>query len=106
MSIGAALISHNENKYKEYIMNHKLNVEKAWQNIKNNPECIELIEKYMCVDSACDVIDDLVKNHDTSKFGKEEFDAYRKNFYPISPEEKESNKDAFDKAWEHHYTNN
>ena len=36
----------------------------------------------------------------------EEFDAYRKNYYPVNEEEKELNKEDFEKAWKHHYENN
>lgn len=109
MSIESALIKHQENQYKEYINNHKLNVQKAWGRIKNNADCMELISKNfinIAIDKAIELLDELIRNHDSSKFSKEEFDAYRKNYYPISPEEKESNTENFDKAWRHHYINN
>lgn len=109
MSIEGTLIKHHENLYREYINNHKLNVQKAWDKMKNSADCIELIVKNnigVNTDKIIELIDELVKNHDSSKFSKEEFDAYRKNFYPITPEEKESNKESFDAAWKHHYTNN
>jgi len=41
--------------------------------------------------------------HDVSKYGPEEFQAYRKNFYPKKEEEGPSD---FGKAWKHHYTVN
>ena len=44
--------------------------------------------------------------HDKSKFSEEEFEPYRKNFFPINVEEKENNKEDFEKAWEHHWKNN
>ena len=109
MSIQGALVCHNENLYKEYIHTHRLNVQKAWDNMKNNSECLNYIQNsfnYASIDAIIECIDNCIKNHDLSKFSKEEFDAYRKNFYPISPEEKEENLVAFDKAWVHHYTNN
>lgn len=107
MSIMTAIIKCHEETYKEYINEHKLNVQKAWERMKNNSECLKLFEKYFIYPSTdISMIDDMIKHHDESKFGKEEFDAYRKNFYPINPEEKENNKEAFDKAWVHHYTNN
>ena len=40
--------------------------------------------------------------HDDSKFDEEEFEPYRKYFYPINEEEKENAKEDFQKAWEHH----
>ena len=109
MSIAESLISYHENLYREYINNHKLNVQKAWETMKNNKNCIDFITKNlvnMDINAAIALIDELIKNHDSSKFSTEEFDAYRKNFYPISEEEKESNKEAFELAWRHHYTNN
>ena len=109
MSITTALIGEKEHEYRQYIDNHKLNVQRAWDNIKNNRMCIKLIKKNfsnMKIDVAIDLIDELIKYHDESKYGEKEFDAYRKEFYPINPSEKENNKEAFDKAWKHHYTNN
>lgn len=54
-----------------------------------------------------------IKLHDISKLGKEEFDGYRKSFFPTDEEEYYANsvygcsakhffKEEFDKAWEHH----
>ena len=34
-----------ENNYREYIANHKQNVEKAWLVMKSNSKCLELITK-------------------------------------------------------------
>ena len=93
------LKNKNKKQYKNYIHDHKMNVLKAFY---------EMLE--------CKELDNIVKNssilyplwlrvleHDDSKYSKEEFEPYRKNFYPINQEEKEKNKEAFDKAWEHHY---
>lgn len=104
MSIESALISYKKELYKDYIYEHMQNVQKAWNNMKNIPECLELINKY-CPDSI-NVIDNMIKNHDQSKYSKEEFNSYRKQFFPINVEEKKQNKAAFDRAWEHHYMNN
>lgn len=97
-----------ENTYTEYINNHRQNVQKAWSLMKSNPDCIELITKNLNTtkESAIDLIDMLITNHDLSKYSVEEFIPYRKEFYPVSPEEKEENKDNFDAAWKHHYHNN
>lgn len=102
------MIRVNENKYREYIDNHRLNVQKAWTNMKSNNDCMDLITKYLNThtEAAIDLIDDMIKVHDLSKYEPEEFDAYRKNFYPVTPEEKEENLAAFDIAWKHHYHNN
>ena len=97
-----------ENNYREYIANHKQNVEKAWLVMKSNSKCLELITKNLNTntESAVRLIDALIESHDISKYEAAEFDAYRKNFYPVNEEEKESNTAAFDIAWKHHYTNN
>lgn len=105
MSIKGALISHNRSLYREYINNHKLNVQKAWDNMKNNSDCMELISRYI-PSINMELIEVNIEAHDESKYSKEEFEAYRKEFYPVCPEEKENNKAAFDEAWKHHYTNN
>ena len=49
---------------------------------------------------------DQIRVHDDSKWGYEEFEPYRRNFYPVNEEEKELNKDNFEKAWRHHYEHN
>lgn len=97
-----------ENTYKEYINNHRQNVHKAWSVIKANSDCMNIIAKnlHTSIDSTIRLIDMLVDAHDLSKYDSEEFDSYRKNFYPVSPEEKEANKEAFEVAWKHHYYNN
>lgn len=102
------LVKPKEIEYKEYIQNHQLNVARAWAKIKENRDCMNVFLKYINTteDALIESVNEMVRNHDASKFSKEEFDPYRKNFYPMSPDEKESNLKAFDKAWEHHYTNN
>lgn len=97
-----------ENTYKEYIDNHRQNVQKAWTVMKSNSDCMNLISNIMVtnIESVISLIDSLIEAHDVSKYGVDEFFAYRKEFYPVSPEEKEANKDAFELAWKHHYHNN
>lgn len=87
-----------DKEYVNYIEEHLSNVQKAFNELcdKDIPEIQEYLNE----------LHQKVKDHDNSKYSDEEFDAYRKNFYPINNEEKESNKDDFDKAWEHHYRNN
>lgn len=88
-------------EYKKYIEEHKANVEKAYEEIKNNTAMYQLLGQ--------DLMNELynrVLEHDNSKYSTEEFDAYRKNFFPINQQEKEDNKVAFDKAWKHHWRTN
>ena len=98
-------IREQEAKYREYIDNHRANVQKAWYNMKTNSRCMELITRELntSTDAAISLIDELVEKHDLSKYEKEEFDTYRRYFYPVNDEEKEASKVAFDRAWKHHY---
>ena len=52
-----------------------------------------------------DLYEQILK-HDNSKYESEEFNAYRKNYFPVNTEEKELNKKDFEAAWEHHWTSN
>ena len=101
-------IKQQEDIYKEYIDNHRQNVQKAWTIMKSNSECMIHISKYLntSIEAAIDLIDNLIINHDMSKYDEFEFNAYRKEFYPVSEDEKEENKPMFDAAWKHHYYNN
>lgn len=87
-----------DREYANYIEEHLNNVQKAFNELCNKE--IPEIQEYL------NELHQKIKNHDNSKYSDEEFDAYRKNFYPINDEEKEENKANFDKAWEHHYRNN
>lgn len=89
------------NEYHVYIYNHQQNVFKAWMTNMN----IFLLLVPMDEESIRQLNVEII-NHDTSKFSEEEFEPYRKNFFPVSDKEKENNKGDFDMAWEHHYKNN
>ena len=98
---------NKELEYKCYILQHLANIKKAYILYKDF-----LIEKLELRDSDVKVLSNLVKEHDDSKWDIEEFDAYRKHFYPTL-QENEMVKDMkdrlekdFDAAWEHHYKNN
>jgi len=91
-----------EKEYLNYITEHKSNVHDA------------LVEMVMCEELAYlwedenfyNKMIDRIVDHDKSKFEAEEFNAYRKYFYPINEEEKELAKEEFEKAWQHHLENN
>lgn len=56
-----------------------------------------------------EIRDQLEKNvavHDASKYSPEEFDAYRRQWFPVSPQEKAAAKRDFLKAWDHHKEHN
>lgn len=90
-------IKIKEKQYKKYIEEHRENVRTAFSELTlkldlDNELYIELFKRIL--------------EHDLTKYSEEEFDAYRKTFYPINQEEKDSAKEDFKKAWEHHWQNN
>ena len=87
--------------YIKYIIEHKKNIEKAFEEMKENSLIFQRYD-----DDILDALWERVLVHDESKYSEEEFIPYRKNFFPINAEEKENNKLDFDKAWEHHWKNN
>ena len=91
-------IKKNTELYKKYIKEHKNNILKAFDEMKNNHIIFQI--------GGEDLLNKLhnrVLCHDASKYSIEEFEPYRKNFFPISQQEKEENKNAFEKAWQHHW---
>ena len=105
---------NNTRKYLDYVENHYDNVQKAFKEFTrrlSSPKGYKKYEKFVWHTKYYDawayaILECIIKNHDLSKLGKEEFTAYRDNFYPLSEESKEANKEGFDKAWEHHKEKN
>ena len=108
-------------RYRKYIHEHINNVKTAWKNMNSDKgfknianECIQIMQSQGYIGSNIDfvfvnlvnAVNFQVESHDLSKFSDEEFEPYRKNFYPLDDKEKEDNAQDFEKAWEHHYTNN
>lgn len=96
-------IEKQEAAYREYIKEHVLNVNNAYECIKDG------LAIHLCCDE--DLLERNIRKHDASKYSKEEFTAYRMKFYPDNnPEEASYTADAknkaFEKAWKHHYTVN
>ena len=87
--------------YIKYIVEHKKNIEKAFEEMRENSLIFQRYD-----DDILNALWERVLVHDESKYSEEEFIPYRKNFFPINAEEKENNKLDFDKAWEHHWKNN
>ena len=87
--------------YIKYIVEHKKNIEKAFEEMRENSLIFQRYD-----DDILNALWERVLIHDESKYSEEEFIPYRKNFFPINAEEKENNKSDFDKAWEHHWKNN
>lgn len=88
-------------QYKKYLKKHNNNIQKAYKELVHNPNIYLIIDK--------EVLDKLYQRvliHDKSKYSIEEFDAYRKNYFPINNREKEENIENFKLALEHHWRNN
>ncbi len=106
-----------EQEYFAYINEHKNNVLKAYENLfKANSNFFEISGNTDILE-AMGLLETnhLLEQHDDTKYSDEEFDAYRVKFYPTKDEaEKYATDEAyktiadenFNKAWEHHYTNN
>ena len=82
-----------EKEYIKYIENHKDNIEKAFEEMVICPDMHWIGWEFYHVD-----LYEQILKHDNSKYDKEEFDAYRKNYYPVNDEEKELNKEDFELA--------
>ena len=100
--------------YVDYVENHYKNVQKAFAEFTRRIE--KALEKGKYHNFVCETklyedwfyntLKAIIEAHDITKLGKEEFTAYRDNFYPLSEKSKQANKEEFDKAWEHHKQKN
>ena len=87
-----------ELQYKNYIENHRYNIRKAFTELVTCPD----LDWIMTPELSCKLLD-RIEIHDLSKYSNEEFDAYRRHFYPINHNEYDNSESDFNKAWEHHY---
>jgi hypothetical protein len=79
---------------KKYIEEHKANVKKFADWLKENlPELFENID--------LELFDELIAEHDDSKFSEEEFEPYAQKWFNNSGKTLE-----YEEAWKHHWTNN
>lgn len=91
--INEGMEDYQEN-YKNYVLEHKKRVEQFASWLKENlPEIFEGVDM--------DAFNDVIREHDDSKFSEEEFEPYAKHFYDEDDYSLE-----FDDAWEHHWMNN
>lgn len=89
-----------EKEYRAYIEEHRENVLKAYQEML---DC-KYLDWLLSDDYIRQSLFLRALKHDDSKYSKEEFNAYRAYFYPLSKEEEEWAADGpFDQAWEHHF---
>lgn len=99
-----------EKEYMDYIDKHIANVLDSFNKYIDKPDIV--IPGYD-LQRSIQIIDRLypdVMNHDSSKYSEEEFNPYRRHFYPTEAEKKagESKLDEqnFDNACLHHYVSN
>lgn len=102
-----------EKKYYAYVTEHIENVQRAFKEmfIDKGEILIHKFDHFLELKDAIDFVESEIKSHDASKFSDEEFDAYRRQFYPtssenITEEEKKITEERYNQAWEHHYLHN
>lgn len=96
-----------EKRFKSYVDDHRDNVKRAWNMIKDNVHIIDYIKTQTNnISFLIATIDSFINAHDMSKYSLAEWEPTRINFYPVDDQEKEDNIAAYEKAWEHHYTTN
>ena len=91
-------------KYDEYLINHISNVQKGFKYLCDN----HIIELDL-IKATFPKIEEQIRNHDQSKYSKEEYDPYVEYFYGEKDEKGEvypDVQDRFDEAWNHHQKRN
>lgn len=90
-------------EYERYLKRHRLCVKKGyvWMYV----HLFDFLEENGI---NFEVVESLIKNHDNSKYGLEEYEAYDRYFYPEinGVESGEDTQQAFDYAWLHHIHHN
>lgn len=87
-----------EKENMEYIKEHVQNVQKAYK------EYGALLSSCLELDPEDLTLEILIANHDKSKFSSEEFESYRKRFFPMEGEK--TDPESFNAAWLHHIHSN
>ena len=83
-----------QEEYRNYIEEHKARVKQYAEWLKENlPELFENID--------LELFNEMIREHDDSKYSEEEFEAYAQHFYGDKNNDLE-----FDEAWKHHWLNN
>lgn len=83
-----------QEEYKQYVIDHKERVSQFSSWLQES--CPDLFEN---VD--IEVFNDLIDEHDESKFSEEEFEPYAQKWFGDGQKTRE-----YELAWEHHYLNN
>jgi hypothetical protein len=92
--------------YLDYVENHYNNVQKAFKEFSRR--IVKALEKGkyhefisqtgLYEDYSCFILERMIKEHDLSKLGKDEFTQYRDNFFPLNEQAKNENKEDFEKG--------
>jgi hypothetical protein len=83
-----------QEEYKNYVLEHKEKVSQFADWLKENlPGLFENID--------IETFDDIIEEHDESKFSEEEFEAYAQKWFGDGKKTPEYNR-----AWEHHWQSN
>lgn len=83
-----------QKEYTDYVVAHKERVTEFADWLKENcPEIFDGVD--------LEAFDDIIKEHDESKYSKEEFEPYAQHFYGDKKNDFE-----FGEAWKHHWLNN
>ena len=101
-------------EYLRYIFNHVKNVRKGYDILFGSKKYINFPKGISATEwnDSVIVLNSLVNKHDESKYSEEEFEPYRRHFYPTAlelQEDEEAQRKAdkdFEAAWKHHYMNN
>ena len=86
-----------QEEYRNYIEEHKDRVKQFAEWLRGQlPEIFDGID--------FDDFNELIQEHDDSKYSEEEFEAYAQHFY--GPNKNNKNDLEFEEAWKHHWMNN
>lgn len=95
-------LEKSKNEYLSYIVEHRNFVQMIWKYTKD-----EIANSKIISHAELKIIDELIINHDKSKFFDVEFEGYRSYFYPTNEDkDNEFAINNFEVAWNHHQKNN
>ena len=104
----------NKAQYLRYIFNHVKNVRKGYDVLFGSKKYNTYPKGVSQNDwnDAVIALNAIVNKHDESKYTEDEFEQYRRHFYPTKEEKEEDEElqrkaeQEYEAAWEHHYRNN
>lgn len=94
--------TEEEVKYSDYIEEHLSNIRNVWEDLSKSNSFNSL----NITDNEKNKLMENLSNHDRSKYSTEEFEPYRKNFFPSKLEDENPEVNGFEKAWNHHQKSN